>query len=81
MHIKLGEPLWWKWENKWNWEDQGSIPTPGNLFKKCILSRLYSTELLRLPKKPYLYILAGFETGPSIPEANAVSRAGLPNIN
>jgi hypothetical protein len=24
-----------KWENKWNLEDPGSLPTPGNLFKKC----------------------------------------------
>jgi hypothetical protein len=23
---------WWKWENKWNWEDLGLLPTPGNLF-------------------------------------------------
>jgi hypothetical protein len=23
---------WWKWENKWNQEDPGSLPTPGNLF-------------------------------------------------
>jgi hypothetical protein len=22
---------WWKWESKWNWEDTGSLPTPGNL--------------------------------------------------
>jgi hypothetical protein len=23
---------WWKWENKWNQEDLGWLPTPGNLF-------------------------------------------------
>jgi hypothetical protein len=25
---------WWKWENKWNQEDPGLLPTPGNLFFK-----------------------------------------------
>jgi hypothetical protein len=24
---------WCKWENKWNQEDPGSLPTPGNLLK------------------------------------------------
>jgi hypothetical protein len=24
---------WWKWENKWNQEDLGLLPSPGNLFK------------------------------------------------
>jgi hypothetical protein len=25
-----------KWENKWNREDSGSLPTSGNLFKKNV---------------------------------------------
>jgi hypothetical protein len=29
---------WWELENKWNREDLGSLPTPGNLFKKKTLS-------------------------------------------
>jgi hypothetical protein len=27
---------WWKWENKWNQEDPGSLLTPGNFFIKKI---------------------------------------------
>jgi hypothetical protein len=23
---------WWKWKNKWNWEDPGLLTTPGKLF-------------------------------------------------
>jgi hypothetical protein len=29
---------WWKWENKLNWEDPGSLPTPGNLFKNYLFN-------------------------------------------
>jgi hypothetical protein len=36
--------------------------------KQCILSRLYTTALLRLLKKPYT--LEGFEPGFSVPEAD-----------
>jgi hypothetical protein len=39
--------------------------------KTCILSRLYTTELLWLPKKPYA--LAGFEPGSFVPEADVMS--------
>jgi hypothetical protein len=28
---------WWKWENNWNREDPGLLPTLGNLFFKKIL--------------------------------------------
>jgi hypothetical protein len=43
---------WWKWETKWNWEDPGSLPTPGNLFflKKSICPTVttYQTKILQL---------------------------------
>jgi hypothetical protein len=29
---------WWKWENKQNWEDPSSLPTPGNLLKKVLFT-------------------------------------------
>jgi hypothetical protein len=31
-----------KWENKWNREDPGSLPTPGNLFKKLAYCALWN---------------------------------------
>jgi hypothetical protein len=32
---RCGSALKWrKWENEWNWEDPGSLPTLGNLIKK-----------------------------------------------
>jgi hypothetical protein len=35
---------WWKWENKLNLEDQGSLPTPGNLFFLKKLYKIFNGE-------------------------------------
>jgi hypothetical protein len=42
-------------------------------YKQCIFSQLYAIALLCFPQKPN--ILAGFEPGSSVPEADAMSTA------
>jgi hypothetical protein len=80
MHIS-GDPLWlsgkvMEWENKKNHKIPGSLPSPWNLFKKNmhIKSIKYVQQhCYDFPKKPYT--MAGFEPGPSVQEADAMSTA------